>query len=157
MRELHLLTTAMTLLSLLPSCCPCRRLETSLADSLRVETRVRCEVVHDTVWVALPRETERVVVRDTSSRLETSLAVSEARINPDGTLFHSLANRRTELPAAVERVTEVRDSIIWRERTVVQTVEIPQALNAWQRFRIQGFWVLLAVVAVLLRACVKNF
>ena len=141
----------------LPSCCPCRRIETSAADSLRIETRVRRETIRDTVFVALPRESERAVVRDTTSRLETSLAVSWARINPDGSLFHSLANRQAELPAAVERVTEVRDSIVRHDRTVTQTIEIPRPLTRWQRLRLHGFWVLLAVAAVLFRVVVKKF
>ena len=158
MKRISIFAAAAVVMSLpLPSCCPCRRLAVSTADSVRVETRIRREVVSDTVLVALPRESEWVVVRDTSSRLETSLAVSEARINPDGTLFHSLANRQAELPAAVERVTEVRDSIVWRERTVTQTIETPRPLTRWQRLRMEGFWVLLAVAALLLRVCVKKF
>lgn len=158
MKHLLNFAAAIAIVSLsLPSCCPCRRLGVSQADSVRVETRIRREVVNDTVRVALPRETERVVVRDTASRLETSLAVSEARINPDGTLFHSLANRRAELPVAVERVTEVRDSIVWRERTVTQTIETQRPLTRWQRLRMHGFWVLLAVAVLLLRVCVKKF
>ena len=150
------------MLALLPaislsSCCPCRRAGASTADSLRIETHIRRETLRDTVYIALPRESERAVVRDTVSRLETSLAISCARINADGSLSHTLSNRRAELPAAVDRVTEVRDSIVWRDRTVVQRVEVGRPLSAWQQLRLRGFWVLLAVSAVLLRAVVKKF
>ena len=141
----------------LPSCCPCRRAAVSTCDSVRVETRVRREVHRDTVFVRLPRESEAVTVRDTASRLATSLAESYARINPDGTLFHTLANRHVQFPAEVERVTEVRDSIVWRERTVTQTIETPCRPNRWQRLRLHGFWVLLAIVVLLARGYVKKF
>ena len=158
MKRIPIFAAAAVVMSLpLPSCCPCRRLEASTSDTLRIETRVRHETIRDTVYVALPRESERAVVRDTASLLSTSLAVSEARINPDGTLFHSLANRQAAMPAAVDRVTEVRDSIIWRDRTVTQTVEVPRPLTRWQRLRMDGFWVVLAVAALLLRAVVKKF
>ena len=140
------------LLLLLPACCPCRRIETSAADSVRVETRVHREVVRDTVMIPLPRESERVVVRDTVSRLETSLALSEARINSDGTLSHSLANRTVRLPAAVECETVLRDSVVWRDRIVTRTVETERQLSGWQRFRLRWFWILAVVTALLLRS-----
>lgn len=138
-------------LFVLPSCCPCRRIAGSTADSMRVETRVHREVVRDTVAVVLPRESERVTVRDTVSRLETSLAVSEARINRDGSLSHSLANRATVLPVTVDRVTVVRDSIVWRDRVQTRTVEVQRQLTRWQRVRLHGFWVLLGVTILLVR------
>ena len=136
---------------LFSGCCPCRRLEVSVADSVRVETRVRREVVHDTVRVALPREAERVVVRDTASHLETSLALSDARILPDGSLDHTLTNRPATLPVAVGREVVTRDSIVWRDRVQTLTVEVQRSLTAWQRVQMRGFWVLIAVAVLLVR------
>lgn len=75
------------------ACCPCRHLMTSTQDSVRVETVVRTEYIPDTVFVEVPLEIERQTVRGTMSHLETSYAVSDARITPDGALFHSLANK----------------------------------------------------------------
>ena len=160
--RINLLLLPSAIFALLPallmhSCCPCRRVGAATSDSLRIETRVRYERVRDTVFVAMPRESERVVVRDTASHLETSFAISDAIINVDGSLTHTLSNRDVRLPTAVDRVIEVRDSIVWRERTVTQTVETPRPLTRWQRLRMHGFWVLLAVAALLLRVCVKKF
>ena len=151
--------TAVVLLPaiLLPSCCPCRRLEVSTADSVRVETRVRREVVHDTVLVSLPREAERVVVRDTVSRLETSLAVSEARILSDGSLDHTLTNRPGLLPVSVGREVVTRDSIVWRDRVQTRTVEVRRPLTRRQHVQIYGFWVLLALTVLLVRHLFLSF
>ena len=133
------------------SCCPCRGVQVSATDSVRVETRVRREVVHDTVRLVLPNEHERVVVRDTASRVETSLAVSHARINPDGTLWHDIRNKCADYTVAVAHEVEVRDSTVWRERTEVREVPVPRPLTRWQRFRMNGFWVLLAAVLLIVK------
>ena len=142
---------------LLSSCCPCRRLEVSAADSVRVEMRVRREVVHDTVLVSLPHEAERVVVRDTASHLETSLAVSDARILPDGSLDHTLTNRTGLLPVAVGREVVTRDSIVWRDRVQTRRVEVQRPLTRLQRVQMYGFWVLLAVAVLLVRLLFLSF
>lgn len=143
-RGLYLSAAAVALLltAAVPSCCPCRRAAVSTADSVRVDVRVRREVVHDTVEVVLPRESARVVVRDTASHLETSLAESDARINADGSLTHTLSNRRTGLPVGVEREVVTRDSVVWRERVVTREVEVARPLTRWQRWQIGGFRVL---------------
>lgn len=128
------------------ACCPCRRLATSTADSARVEVRTRTEFRRDTVYIDVPRETVTQVTTD-SSYLETAFAYSEARIYPDGRLFHSLHNIEQRRPVQVEKVIEYRDSLVYRDRTAVEVVEIERQLTAWQRFQLSGFWVLAVVVA----------
>ena len=139
----------------LAACCPCRHLTTSTGtrDSVRVETLVRTEYVPDTVFVEVPVESERQTVRDTVSHLETSFAVSDAAITPDGSLSHSLANKPQKRPAAVEKEVVYRDSIVYRDRAVeaVKTVEVERELTWWQRTQMRGFWVLLAALAVAYR------
>lgn len=91
----------LSVMSLAASCTPCRRLPISTVDSVRVETIVRTEYIPDTVFVEVPAQSERQTVRDTTSHLETSYAVSDARINDDGTLSHSLANKPQKRPNRV--------------------------------------------------------
>ena len=159
--------TAVVSLSAVPmvSCCPSRRaaaiavtggVSKSATDSVRSEIRVRREVVRDTLRVFLPRESERVSVRDTLSRLRTSLAESEARINPDGTLSHSLRNRVGEIAVSADREIVTRDSIVWRDRTEVHEVEVPRVLTRWQRIRLHGFWFLLLLSILLLRGALRR-
>lgn len=124
-------------------CCPCRHLAASSLDSVRVEVRERIVHVPDTVLVEVPVEIVRQTVRDTTSHLETSYAVSDARINSDGSLTHSLENKAGDRPVEVETKIVCRDSIVWRDRAVREVVEVERELTSWQKFRLQGFWVLL--------------
>lgn len=136
---------------LLTACCPCRHLTKSTRDSVRIETIVRTERIPDTVLIEVPAERERQTVRDTVSRLETSFAVSDARIEPDGALFHSLENKPQKRPVPTEKQIIYRDSVIYRDRTNSEIVEVERRLTWWQQTKMRGFWVLLAVLTVLLR------
>ena len=128
------------------ACCPCRHLTTSTRDSVRIETIVRTERIPDTVFVEVPVERERQTVRDTTSHLETSFAVSDARINPDGELSHSLENKPQKRPIPTEKEIIYRDSIIYRGRDTTEIVEVERQLTWWQQTKMRGFWVLLAVI-----------
>lgn len=139
------------------ACSPCRRLATSTRDSVRVETIIHTEYVPDTVFIEVPAERERQTVRDTTSRLETSFAVSEARINPDGALFHSLENKPQKRPVPIEKEVVYHDSMVYRDRMDTETVEVERELTWWQQTRMRGFWVLLAVVGFLFRREVIAF
>lgn len=135
----------------LTACCPCRHLATSTRDSVRVETIIRTERIPDTVYVEVPVERERQTVRDTTSHLETSYAVSDARIEPDGALFHSLENKPQNRPVPTEKEIVYRDSIIYRDRLDTKIVEVERKLTWWQQTKMRGFWVLLGVLALVFR------
>ncbi len=81
MKRLQIIVFFIILLAVV-GCCPTRHLTSSTQDSVRVETVVRTEYIPDTVFVEVPIESERQTVRDTTSHLETSYAVSDARITP---------------------------------------------------------------------------
>lgn len=132
-------------------CCPCRHLAASSRDSVRVEVRERIVHLHDTVTIEVPVESVRQTVRDTTSHLETSFAVSDARINSDGSLTHTLDNKAGNRPVEVETEIVYRDSVVYRDRTNREVVEVERELTSWQRFRLQGFWGLLAIVVFFLR------
>ena len=135
------------------ACCPCRHLTTSTQDSVRVETVVRTEYIPDTVFVEVPLEIERQTVRGTMSHLETSYAVSDARITPDGSLFHSLANKPQKRPVPTEKEIIYRDSIVSRDRVNREVVEVERKLTWWQQTQMKGFWIALVVLVLV---CRKN-
>lgn len=103
-------------------------------EKVRIEYR---EIIRtDTVTVQLPQERIEVIRRD-SSHLETILAVSDARIQADGTIYHTLQNKpftpKIEVP---HKDTEtVRDSIVYQTKEIPYPVE--KELNRWQKFRLQ--------------------
>ena len=139
------------ILAAVTACCPCRHLTTSTADSVRVETIVRTEYIPDTVLVEVPVESERQTVRDTTSHLETSFAVSDARINADGSLSHSLANKPQKRPITTEKEVIYRDSIVYRDRVNTEIVEVERKLTWWQQTKMKGFWIALAIIVVVYR------
>lgn len=141
----------------LTGCCAARRAQSSerRVDSLRVDVRHRTVYIHDTLLLKLPAERVQQIVREDSSHLETSAAVSDARINPDGSLFHSLENKQTEQPVPVERPVEYRDSVVYRDRLVKVEVEktefVERDLSWWQKTQIRGFWAAIIFLVIIYR------
>lgn len=133
---------------ILVGCCPCKQLATGTTDSTRVEIRERIVKVRDTVVVELPAERVEVITPDTTSTVQTSLATSTATVS-GGVLTHSIENKQTAIRKPTEVRVEVRDSIIYRDRQTTKIVEVERELTWWQRFRLDAFWALLAVVGVI--------
>lgn len=118
-------------------------------DSTKVEVRTELVERIDTVYVELPRQSETVAVKDSSSHLENDVAESDASVDELGFLHHSLKTKpRGRLPVPSKNTKERRDSIVYRDKCVYieKPVYVEAKLNAWQRFRLRGFWILVAIV-----------
>jgi len=128
-----------------------KALDTETRDSTRVVVRTERIETIDTVYVELPRQSEEVAVKDSSSHLENDVAVSDASVDSLGFLHHSLKTKPRSIPVLSKNTKERRDSIVYRDKNVY--VEKPvygeAKLNAWQRFRLNGFWILAAIVAAI--------
>lgn len=155
-------------LLLLGACSTTRQLSsqaTNERDSIRIEYRERIVSVPDTVFVEIPAQTAERTTLDSTSHLENDYAESDARINPDGTLFHSLDTKPQMKPVPTEKQIEYRDSTVYRDRikteTVTETKYVERSLSWWERTQIYGFWLALAVIAILCRktlvSLVKRF
>ena len=112
-------------------------------DSTRVEIHTAYIERVDTIFVRIPYEVVRNVTLDTLSVIETSVAKSEALVTA-GTLHHSMITKYEEpLPVPVTVKTEVRDSIIYRDREV--KVEVPvvteKELTLWQEVKMKWWWI----------------
>lgn len=128
-------------------CCPCKHLTTSTADSVRVEVRERIVKVRDTVQVRLPDERVDNITSDTTSRIETSAAVSTATVS-DGKLHHALWNKQQPIGVAVDMSFKVEDVTKERITKIREVVEVPRNLTWWQQTQMRGFWALLLVVGL---------
>lgn len=124
--------------------------QTEQKDSVRVEVREVTRYVPDTAWMKIPAQSTENTTRDTSSHLETDYAESDARINPDGTLYHSLRNKAQERPVPVDVPVTQKDSIVYKDRYVYDTVKVPRDLTAWQKWQMRSFWILLSAITVYL-------
>lgn len=117
-------------------------------DSIRVEVREKTVYIRDTVLLKIPAQSAENTTRDTSSHLETDYAESDARIDPDGTLHHSLKNKPQKQPIPVDVPQTQKDSIVYRDRYISETIEVPRELTSWQKWQMRSFWILLSSVAV---------
>jgi len=135
-KTVSLMTFAVALL-LFPSCRTGRQVVVVEArDSVRIEERVREIKVTDTLFVEVPMQKESTTVRDSMSHLENDYAISDARINPDGSLYHSLETKPRTDTLSREVGVQVRDSIIYREKVVPKIYPVEKALNWFVRMRI---------------------
>lgn len=119
-------------------------------DSTYIKVVTKTDFVTKTVYLEVPTQTAERTTRDSTSHLENDYATSDARINPDGTLYHDLATKPQDKPIPVNIPSERKDSIVYRYRghTVTDTVEVERELTWWQRTQMYGFWVALAALAI---------
>lgn len=154
MRHFYLIFSV--LLCFFASCSPkiITQTRTEYRDS--VVTVVRERIVRDTVGIEIPVEVEKIVTRDTLSRLENTYARSVAEV-AGGFLHHSLESRPqviyvpVEVPVADTTTTHTSSAIDEKTETKIQYVE--KQLSWWQRTQIYGFRVavLLALLWILWR------
>lgn len=128
----------------------CRSHQQTIVPPERVVTQIErvTEVRWDTAYIEVPAQSAEITTRDSVSHLETDFATSDARINPDGTLFHNLLNKPQERPAVVPTTVQRVDSIVEREVPVVVYRDEPP--NKWEQFKIDSFWWLIGAIAALL-------
>lgn len=107
---------------LIGGCSPTKHLTTTKQqqDSTRVEVRKEVVYVPDTVYLEIPAQTAERTTRDSTSHLENDYSESDARINPDGSLYHDLKTKPQEIPKEVQTPVELNDSIVYKykDRTV---------------------------------------
>lgn len=121
--------------------------QTEQKDSIRTVVREVTRYIRDTMILKIPAQSAENTTRDTSSHLETDYAESDARINQDGTLFHSLKNKEQEKPVPVDVPVTQKDSIVYRDKNVYEAMEVPRELTSWQKWQMRSFWILLVIVA----------
>ena len=148
------------LLFLFYSCSTTRHLKpsTQTKDSVKVEIRTKIEYVKDTIFIDVPNETVKQRIKDTASHLETTFAVSDAKIDTSGILLHTLSNKTGKRPTEIKKDVIYRDSIIYRDKIQnrIETVEIEKRLTMWQKIRLYGFWILLAIILLYVRLKLKK-
>lgn len=119
-------------------------------DSVRDTTIIKTIYVPVTVEVDVPQQSHSTIATDTS-HLETDVALSDAWINADGTLYHSIANKRISLSAntfVAQTTTEhTAEAIQIKEIAVPQpyTVEIERKFTLMEQIKLSSWWLLLAI------------
>lgn len=159
--KVHLLIATVALL--LTACRTSRQTETQAyqRDSVRVEYRERTVFVPDTVFFEIPAQASERTTADSSSHLENDYATSDARINIDGTLYHTLKSKPQAKPVPTQKPIEYRDSIIYRDRVNdskrVITRYVAHELSWWEQTQIYGFWIFIACLGIAYRKKILRF
>ena len=119
-------------------------------DSLRTEVRTEIKYVPDTVYVEIPPQTSERTTRDSTSLLQNDYAISLARVNKDGTLFHELKTKPQKKPVEVMKPVESRDSIVYDDRYKEVPVPVEKLPTRMERVRQKAFWPLLLALLFLI-------
>lgn len=120
-------------------------------DSIRETTIVKTVYVPITVEVPIPQQSEAIVTAADTSHVETDLAVSDAWINDDGTLYHSIENKSVTLTAEAsvpQTTTEHQvEAIKTKEIPVPQpyAVEVERKLTLMEQIKLSSWWLLLII------------
>ncbi len=121
------------------------------SDSIKTEyiETVRIDTV--TVEVVLPTESVMNTARDSVSHIETSLAVSDAWINADGTLSHFLQNKDNAL--TVDVLVPNKTTVSNNVSASIKEVPVPYPVTEyvqrdftkWEKFKLGIFWYLIGI------------
>lgn len=142
---------------LLVSCGPTRHITTQerQRDSVRVEYRERTVFVPDTVFVEIPKQTADRTTKDSTSHLENDYASTDACINIDGTLTHTLQSKPQIKPIPTEKRIEYRDSIVYKDKIINNTNTdvkyVEHKRSWWEQTQIYGFWITIFILTIIYR------
>lgn len=116
-----------------------------------MEVRTETVYVTDTAYIEIPAQTAERTTEDSTSHLENDFALSDARINPDGTLFHSLETKPQSKPVEFQKPIITNDSIEVRYKTRTRTVEVERKLTKWEKFKMDtGLAFISATIALII-------
>lgn len=120
-------------------------------DEKTVEREVITEIDTVAVFIEIPAQSAYRETPDSTSHLETDYATSDAWVNPDGTLGHTLENKPQSKPVDVP----VPKTTVNNNQTEAKIKEVPvpvpqpypveKDLSKWEAFKIDAFWYLLAL------------
>lgn len=133
---------------ILLGCSTPRYLQTEQKDSIRIETRVERIFERDTLILEIPVQSEKQTVRDSTSHLENEYAESDARVNTDGTLFHSLNTKPQKKPIPFDKPVERKDSIVYINKEVKVPYPIEKKLSWWEQTSVRYFPLSLGLIAL---------
>ena len=87
------------------------------------------------VYVQIPAESDKAVVfQSDTSRLETSVAKSEAFITEGGRICHTLTNKDALIPIEVKLPKYIHTEQKAMMRNVREVVKVEKELSRWQNF-----------------------
>ena len=135
-------------------CVACSSLkQVTPSEKIQTETRIETVFETDTVFLEVPKIVERIVTKDTVSVLENDFARSAAEVS-DGLLSHSLETKPVKQPVEIQTKIVYRDSIVFKDVVITETVEVEEELTGWQTFKMRTGGITLTILSLLALAAV---
>ncbi len=119
-----------------------------------IESSTDTKIIHtetiDTVFITPPAQSAERTTPEKESHLETDYAESDARINEDGTLTHTLKNKTQPKPVPVKNSNDTIyvDKFIEKSVPVQVPVEVERELTWWQKTRLNTWGWLVTALAL---------
>ena len=108
-------------------CCAIKHaIEVPVKEIVKIEYRDSLIQVKDTIYIQPPVEEKSNKTKEDSSHLETSMAKSDAWIDVEGNLNHTLENKDTPLKTIRDTIFVTQNIIEYKEKEVPIEVEIPK-------------------------------
>ena len=112
---------------LMIGCCASKHaIEVPVKEIVKIEYRDSLIHVKDTIYIQPPVEEKSNKTKEDSSHLETSMAKSDAWIDVEGNLNHTLENKDTPLKTIRDTIFVTQNIIEYKEKEVPIEVEIPK-------------------------------
>lgn len=102
----------------------------------------------DTMTLPIPRESISVCSMDSISILETSVAVSVARLKEDGSIHHELHNKMQNCTIYVPSKTIIRDTIMFHEVNNSEVTKEKQVGRGCILMRLSLYTLSIAMVSI---------
>lgn len=102
----------------------------------------------DTMTLPIPRESISVCSTDSISRLETSVAISVARLKEDGSIIHELHNKVQSCTIYVPSKTIIRDTIKLHQVNTSEVSKEKQVGRGCILMRLSLYTLLVAMVSI---------
>ncbi len=124
------------------------------SDSVSLETVINTTYNPEEVGFDIPKQSETKITKEDSSHVETDLAESDAWINDDGTLGHSIKNKEGQIKSTVyvphTTATTNKEAVKEKEIPVPQPypVEVEREFTVMEQFKLAVFWYLAGAMAV---------
>lgn len=110
---------------LMIGCCASKHaIEVPVKEIVKIEYRDSLIRVKDTIYIQPPVEEKSNKTKEDSSHLETSMAKSDAWIDVEGNLNHTLENKDTPLKTIRDTIFVTQNIIEYKEKEVPIEVEV---------------------------------
>lgn len=132
---------------------PSVEMHTSDSETVTIEMTTNFE--RDTLQFNIPSQKSERTAADSTSHLENDFAVSDAVINPDGSLTHTLATKEGTLLVPFDKPVQTNERTRERIREVEKPVQVPtpveveRELSWWEQTRLTfGGWAMAAIAII---------